>query len=213
MKINYAQPIYQQVYTQFKQLILTGEFPPGKRIVMSQMADEYKISRTPLREAIRQLETEGLIIQDKSGLRVIKINKDDFTKLYQCRLLLEKEAVGMAVEKITEIEIEKAKAVLTKLEKAIDEQDHLEILELNTKFHQKIVACCENEHLLHLLDHVTSMLLIYRANINQKSIYNHQIHQEHIDIMEAIASRDRQKTVDLVEKHLLNDKHRGLSDF
>ncbi|REB74195.1 GntR family transcriptional regulator [Bacillus sp. 522_BSPC] len=213
MEIKHAQPIYQQVYTKFKELILSGQISPGEKLNMSKLAEQYKISRTPLREALRQLEKERLIVQDENGMRVVNIDKEDFLKLYQCRLLLEKEVVKMVVDTITEENINKMEQILDTLKLAIEERDHLKVLDLNTKFHSALRESCLNEHLIHLLNHVTSLLLIYRANINHKSSFNYEIYEEHVEILEGIKSRDSKIAVNLIEKHLLNDQIRGMSDF
>ncbi|MBD1380920.1 GntR family transcriptional regulator [Metabacillus arenae] len=211
MEINIVQPLYQQVYREFKKLILTGQILPGEKIVMSQLAEKYKISRTPLREALRQLQTEGLIVQDHTSMKVVELNKSDFLELFHCRLLLEKEVIRMIVTEITEDELAKVYEVLLESKKAIEAGDTFKILELNTQFHELLIMSCSNQQLAHLLNHVRSLLLIYRANINKKPQYYQEIYHEHMEIYKTVKSRDVEQSIKVIENHLLNDQKRGLT--
>ncbi|MEK3989849.1 GntR family transcriptional regulator [Robertmurraya sp. FSL R5-0851] len=213
MEINIVQPLYQQAYREFKKLILTGQISPGEKIVMSKLAEQYNISRTPLREALRQLQTEGLIVQDHTSMKVVELNKTDFLELFHCRLLLEKEVIRMIVEEITEAKLEKVYEVLMESNDAIEVGDSFKILELNTQFHELLIMSCSNYQLAHLLNHVRSLLLIYRANINQKPQYSKEIYHEHLEIYNAIKSRDVERAVEVIEEHLKNDQIRGQSVF
>lgn len=211
MKINVIQPLYQQAYREFKKLILTGQILPGEKIVMSKLAEEYNISRTPLREALRQLQTEGLIVQDQSGMKVVELDKSDFLQLFQCRVLLEKEVIRMVVEEIKEAQLNKVSDVLADSKEAIEDGDSFKILELNTQFHELLIESCSNRQLAYLLNHVRSLLLINRANINKKPEYYKEIYHEHVNIFNAIKSRDVNKALEVIEEHLKNDHIRGQS--
>ncbi|WP_453996679.1 GntR family transcriptional regulator [Bacillus nitroreducens] len=211
MKINVIQPLYQQAYREFKKLILTGQILPGQKIVMSKLAEEYNISRTPLREALRQLQTEGLIVQDQSGMKVVELDKSDFLQLFQCRVLLEKEVIRMVVEEIKEAQLNKVSDVLADSKEAIEDGDSFKILELNTQFHELLIESCSNRQLAYLLNHVRSLLLINRANINKKPEYYKEIYHEHVNIFNAIKSRDVNKALEVIEEHLKNDHIRGQS--
>jgi len=211
LKINVIQPLYQQAYREFKKLILTGQILPGQKIVMSKLAEEYNISRTPLREALRQLQTEGLIVQDQSGMKVVELDKSDFLQLFQCRVLLEKEVIRMVVEEIKEAQLNKVSDVLADSKEAIEDGDSFKILELNTQFHELLIESCSNRQLAYLLNHVRSLLLINRANINKKPEYYKEIYHEHVNIFNAIKSRDVNKALEVIEEHLKNDHIRGQS--
>lgn len=213
LELNYAPPLYQQAYTEFKKLILTGQIAPGEKVVMSKLAEDYKISRTPLREALRQLQTEGLIVQDQTGMKIVELNKPDFLELYQCRILLEKEVIRSIVTIIPDSDYHKTDAVLLESKQAIEQGDAFRILELNTQFHELLIQHFPNKRMIELLNHVRSLLLLYRANINKKTKYNLEIYEEHCGILAAVKSRNVERAVQLMEDHLLNDQKRGLEDF
>jgi DNA-binding GntR family transcriptional regulator len=95
--INRGKSLYEQVYQALRSAILTGALPPGDRLVETQLAEWLQVSRTPLREALRQLQQDGLVTADVSGgLRVTTITAADAQELYDCRLALESLAVAGA---------------------------------------------------------------------------------------------------------------------
>jgi len=211
--LNIPEPLYQQAYRELKKLIITGKLQPGEKVIMSKLAEQYEISRTPLREALRQLQSEGLIIQEHSTMRIIEINKDDFLNLYQTRIVLEKEMIKSIVTLIPEADFPEIETVLTESGTAIQEGDPFKILELNTQFHELLMNYCPNPRMIQLLNYVRSLLLIYRANINKKAKNNMEIYEEHKEILEALKARDIEKSVQMVETHMLNDQKRGLEDL
>lgn len=209
--IKQSQPLYQQVYEQVKKLILIGEITPGSRIIVSKLAEEYKISRTPLREALRQLENEGLLIQDNTGTTVIKLDQIDFEELCSCRLLLEKEIINIAVYKISDANLNKAEEIINKSEQVIkdDDENVKDFLELNTKFHEIIINSINNKRLIQLLNQTRSLLLLYRAKIARDFDHKYQIVNEHRMILGALRERNKQKAISVIEEHLINDQKRG----
>lgn len=213
MGLTIPEPLYQQAYKELKKLIVTGKLQPGEKVIMSKLADQYKISRTPLREALRQLQSEGLIIQEHSTMRIIEINKNDFLHLYQTRIVLEKEVIKSVVTLIPEEDFPKIEVVLNESKTAIQEGDPFRILELNTQFHELLMYYCPNPRMIQLLNSVRSLLLIYRANINKKAKNNLEIYKEHKEILEALKERDIEKSIQKVETHMLNDQKRGLEDL
>jgi DNA-binding GntR family transcriptional regulator len=208
-----AQPLYKQAYEALKKAILAGEISSGSRLVATQLAEKYQVSRTPLREALRLLENEGLLVQDKMGATVVKLNKKDFEELCECRLLLEKQIVELIVPTISTSQLTKIEKVLLQIEEGMGEKNSIRILELNSKFHRLLIESCENKRLIQLLEQVRSMLILYRANIIRGTIHTREIVEEHRKIFESIKNRDLESALKNTETHLLNDKKRGIKMF
>jgi DNA-binding GntR family transcriptional regulator len=209
-KLKVAQPLYQQVYERIKESILTGEYEPNEKIVVSKLEKKYKISRTPLREALRQLEIEGLLVQGYSGLHVVELNTQDFTELYQSRLLLEKEVMRSITDTITEEELQEIGNLLDESDRLLERSEYLKLLELNTKFHDQLLESSPNKRMADLLKQVRSFLLIYRARILRNDQYNIEINQEHRRIYETLVKRDANLVVNRIETHIKNDQERGV---
>lgn len=208
-----SQPLYQQVHENIKKSILSGKLEPGEKIIVTKLAEEFNISRTPLREALRQLEIEGLLVNEESGLHVISLNSQDFKELYQCRIILEKEIMKMVVETISEKQLEEVKELLEQADKALEDQDYMQLLDLNTKFHEKLLESSPNKRAVELVQRVRNFLLIYRAKMLRNDQFNHGINKEHKNIFEALIERNEEKVVQLVEMHLKNDEQRGSEIF
>ena len=208
-----SQPLYQQVHENIKKSILSGKLEPGEKIIVTKLAEEFNISRTPLREALRQLEIEGLLVNEESGLHVISLNSQDFKELYQCRIVLEKEIMKMVVETISEKQLEEVKDLLELADRALEDQDYMQLLELNTKFHEKLLESSPNKRAVELVQRVRNFLLIYRAKMLRNDQFNHGINKEHKEIFEALIERNEEKVVQLVEMHLKNDEQRGSEIF
>lgn len=214
MEIVQAKPLYEQVYEKVKESILSGDMKPGEKIIVVKLAEQLKISRTPLREALRQLLKEGLVNIDKNGtVTVIELDKDDFEELCFCRLVLEKQIIALVVKHITEAQLADVDRILDKTDQSIENGNHLETLNLNAKFHKRLISACPNKRLIQLLDQVRSLLLLYRANIHKDAAHNKEIAREHREIFEAVKARDVQKAVHVIENHLNNDHIRGRKMF
>lgn len=209
MQFELAQPLYKQAYDRIKHLILTGELTPGSKVIVSKLAKEYQVSRTPLREALRQLQKEGLLIQNHLGTRVVSINLTDYEELYFCRLLLEKQVMSMVVAEISDESLEKAADILVQARNALKNENYLDILTLNTQFHEVFYHTCSNRRLVQMLENIRSLLLIYRANALKYLDYNREVTEEHGKILEAVQERDVNKAIEAVGTHVTNDMNRG----
>ncbi|NEU30033.1 GntR family transcriptional regulator [bacterium LRH843] len=209
MSFIVSQPLYQQVYERVRESILSGELKPGSKVVVTRLAEEYQISRTPLREALRQLQKEGLLVQDNQETRVVSIDVKDFEELCMCRLVLEKQIMSMIVDEITDEKIEEAEELVKQAGEAGKSGDYLKFLELNSKFHDVLVYTCSNKRLIQLLEQVRSLLLIYRVSVLRANQYNHEITTDHLELLEAIKDRDTERAVETIAEHVKSDLKRG----
>lgn len=211
------QPLYQQAYELIKDLIISGQISPGSRIVITKLAEKYNISRTPFREALRQLEKDGLLESDNLGSKVVELDSDDFDELYECRILLEADVIKNATKNIRSDQLTELQEILNKvgelLEGPPDDHQQIEILKLNTKFHESLANASTNKRLTQLLDQVRNLLLLYRANILKIPEHNAAIYQEHKTIFNAVKAGEHEKAMEVVIAHLKNDRLRGIKVF
>lgn len=204
-----SQPLYQQTYKAIKEAILKGEIKLGTEIIATKLAKDFQVGRTPLREALRQLTNEGLLVQNNASLAVVSLNQKDFEELLQCRLILEKDIIRLVVSNIKEKEIIEAEKYMRLSQEALNKKIGYEVLDYNTKFHNTLIKACPNSRLVQLIEQTRFMLLIYRANILHYHDYNRKIIDEHREILEAVKERDVEKAIKKVEYHLLQDLKRG----
>lgn len=209
--LKFTQPLYQQIYDIIKKSILSGQLKPGEKVNVSHLAEKYNISRTPLREALRQLQIEGLLVHDQLGLSIVKLDETDFKDLYETRIMLEPQIMGLVLKAITEERLNCIEEILERAEDAFLEGNHLLLLEWNAKFHDRLLDASPNRRAVHLLKQVRSFLLLYRANILKNNEHNREILKEHRQIFHALKARDEIAVYQSAENHLRNDLERGMN--
>jgi DNA-binding GntR family transcriptional regulator len=146
-------------------MILNGVYKPGERIVESKLAKEMNISRTPIREAIRALEKEGLVVIDeKSRIIVYNPTVADVQDVYQCRMALESFAARLTIQRATDSEIKQIEDTLLLTKNKIEQKGYLkdDVIELNFQFHNLINQFSGNRLLQTQLNNLKSLLHLYR---------------------------------------------------
>jgi DNA-binding GntR family transcriptional regulator len=210
-----TKPLYEQTYEALRAAILRGEILPGERLIESNLAERLAVSRTPIREALRQLQLEGLVqVDNHGGLSVTRFAPADIVHLYECRIALERVAVSGACRHATELEIRAIDMVLTQIESAIYDHalklDRQQILDLNRKFHRLIAESSGNKWLITLLEQVLDKILLFRVQLHRVDTDVREMHVQHRQIYTAIVHRDIEKAVHLITAHLMTDQERGL---
>ncbi len=193
-----------------RERILKGEYKIGEKIKENQLATELRVSRTPIREAFKQLEEEGLMEYiPNRGCFAKGFTKQDMNDIYSVRKALEQLAVAWAVERITDEEIEQLKSQIDLMEFYTKRLDTQKVLELNNKFHQTIYGSTRSRFL-------SQILRSYQDYVNQArraTVYGEDnlkaILAEHRNILNAIIAKDAAKTVALTGEHLDFSKARA----
>ena len=190
--------------------ILKGEYGIGERIKENQIADELRVSRTPVREAIKQLEAEGLVETiPNRGSFCLGFTKQDIEDIYAVRTAVEILSVKWTVNKITDEEIKSLQDEYELMEFYTKKSDGERIMELNKSFHEIIYNASRSRFLIQILksyqEYVqqTRKVTVY-CNDNLDTILS-----EHYDILQAIKERNENKAADKVLIHLLNSQMRA----
>lgn len=197
--------LYEQVYATLKEQILRGVHPPGQKLNVSKLAEMLNTSRTPVREALRSLEMEGLVVsRSPHGLEVTNFDEASMDSLFQCNSVLEGLAARLAAEKIDEENLLLLEECLFLAEK-YHEQDQIDkVFEKNTQFHDTIVKSSENPTLIHLISQIRSHVLAYRS-FESSYKFRPTFMEEHWNIYQAIKNRDPERAEKLMRKHILDD--------
>ncbi|MGG1697485.1 GntR family transcriptional regulator [Bacillus zhangzhouensis] len=206
-EIERPTPYYMQFYEQLKQMIFDGQFQPGERINETQLAKQFGVSRSPVREAMRLLEKDELLIADhKSGYSVYTLTERDVEELYQIRMALETLAVQLACKEAEQREIDEIEQVLTQADKAIKQQrSSKEIVQLHEAFHQKIMLASHNDRLCKQLNHVNALIHFCRIFHFSGGTRADTIQREHAAIFAKIEERRSTEAVQAMTDHLLHD--------
>jgi DNA-binding GntR family transcriptional regulator len=157
------KPLREIVYEELKRQIMVGEIAPGTRMMEVELAEEMGVSRTPVREAIRKLEKEGLVtIEPRRGAYASDISAKDMVDILEVRQDLEGMAAGIAAQKITDegrIELEN---IARKYKESVDKEDIEEIIKNDEAFHKYIVGLSGNKTLIKMVSQVQELALRFR---------------------------------------------------
>ncbi|MBT2657526.1 GntR family transcriptional regulator [Bacillus sp. ISL-18] len=190
-----SRPAFHQSYEIIRDKILNGELPGGTKIVEEKVAAELGVSRTPIRESIRKLEQEGLIVNK----RVVKPTEKDLRNMFQVRILLEGFSAKCAASYLQEDELESLYNCVEIGRKGAIE----EIMRANERFHEIIVHASNNPVMIDIIDRMQSTIYLFRKTV---VFYNRpHLIDEHEEIYEAIKARDGEKAEMLMKNHLQAD--------
>nr|WP_307410969.1 GntR family transcriptional regulator [Neobacillus ginsengisoli] len=190
-----SRPAYHQSYEIIRDRILNGELPGGTKIVEEKIAADLGVSRTPIRESIRKLEQEGLIVNK----RVVKPTEKDLRNMFQVRILLEGHSAKCAASYLKENELGSLYECVEIGRKGKIE----EVMIANERFHEIIVGASNNPVMIDIIDRMQSTIYLFRKTV---VFYNRpHLIDEHEEIYEAIKARDGQKAELLMKDHLQAD--------
>lgn len=213
-----SQSLHAQTYQVLRTSILAGELAPGERLVETQLAEQLQVSRTPLREAMRQLQREELVTADPGGgLRVTAISREDAVQLYDCRIALESLAVveactGASASGLKKLE-QCVKQAETLAKRQLSEGNSGKLLELDYQFHRLIAETSGNKWLLSLLEQVFDKMALLRSQTTRHNPGVLEIRTEHRKIYDAIAKRDTEGARDAIAHHLSASKARVVQEI
>jgi len=191
----------EAVYRALRHGIVHGDLAPGERLRSDALANELRVSRTPVREALRKLEAEGLVAHSGSRLIVRTLSEQDLTELFYVREALEGMAARLAAENATPAEIAEIRDLLDDMESARQRGDLGGLRSLTGEFHHSI---CRASHNNRLLESLTALLDSVRK-MPTSTLFGEgraaQALQEYRDLLGAIAARDSERAELLARMH------------
>ena len=193
----------ERVEEVLRQAILRGELRPGEPLVLADVSAQLGVSRTPIREAMRALASEGLI--DLDSFRSAAVHTptlEEAREIYDLRLVLDPIAVSRAVERITPEEIETAQAIH---ETMLETDDLGEWVDANREFHGVLQRAAKSDRLLNIIDGLRNSAAMQVAlSLKAESSQVAQANDDHEKIVKAFRDRDVDAAVRLTEEHLRN---------
>jgi len=203
LSLEKPQPYYEQFYHMIKKMIYEGKFQPGERINETQLAKEFNVSKSPIREAIRILEKEGLLVVEKLKVVVYKPTAKDVKDIYFCRKALESFAVSLTTQTASDEELGEIEVLLEKTEQAIQaNEDPNTIITLNEQFHNLIISFTRNTRLQKQVADLKGLIYYFRIlNFKGKSRAE-EIVKQHRNIFNYMKIRDEKLAAQEMIKHL-----------
>ena len=192
-----------------RERILKGEYQIGEKIKESSIAQELNVSRTPIREAFKTLEEEGLLdYLPNRGCYAKGFTKRDVSDIYTVREALEEIAMTWACERITDEEIDKLEEQCELMDFYTKKRDVQKILTMNSSFHDIIYNSTGSRFLAQVLRSYKGYLDQTRKSVFYREEFLDSILEEHKAIFEAVKSRDKDMAVAAIKKHLASSKER-----
>ena len=201
------RPLYEEVAERLRQRIYNRELSPGDWIDELKIADQLGISRTPLREALKVLATQGLeTMKVRRGAYVTEVSERDLADVYHLLALLESDAVAVVAARATPEQIASLRALHAELEAAaLPGPAHRDqFFAINERFHMQVLAIADNKWRDQMVADLRKVMKLNRHNSLLKSGRIEESLQEHRAIMSALAARNAQATTQRMQEHFSN---------
>ena len=217
LPMNEFLPLRDVVFNTLRQAILTGELKPGERLMEIHLANKLGVSRTPIREAIRKLELEGLVTMiPRRGAEVAQITEKSMNDVLEVRRAMDALCTELACERISEEEIQALKTASDNFAEAAKTKDVRKCAQADVAFHDIILKATGNMRLVQLVNNLADSLS--PCLVHNKQMYRYRFEylkdvsryssltEEHRLIFESIKNRDKEAAIRAAELHIDNQE-------
>lgn len=205
--MNEYLPLRDVVFNTLRQAILTGELKPGERLMEIHLADRLGVSRTPIREAIRKLELEGLVVMiPRKGAQVAKITEKNLKDVLEVRRALDTLAVRLACKRMDDTYKKQLREACDEFAKVVKCSNTKDITEADVRFHDIINQSTGNDRLIQLVNNLAEQMYRYRLEYIKDAAYHNRLINEHEEIYNAILERDEERAAKAVVVHIDNQE-------
>jgi DNA-binding GntR family transcriptional regulator len=195
--------LYEEVAELLRQRIFSRELEPGSWIDEMRLAEEYGISRTPLREALKVLAAEGLVtMKVRRGAYVTEVNDKDQRDVYHLLALLEADAASVVALRATDAQLAELQALHAELASAVDHTDRF--FAINEQFHMRVLAIADNRWRDQMVADLRKVMKLNRHNSLLKTGRIAESLQEHQAMLQALVQRDPVLSAQRVREHFAN---------
>jgi DNA-binding GntR family transcriptional regulator len=192
-----------RVYTGIKNSIISGELEPRKRLIEETLAEAMQASRTPVREAFRKLEEEGLVYRRPRGGYAVKgLTEDEVDEIFGLRSILEGYAGFLAASRITRDELKGLKDIVRQQEACLKEMDTEKFIELDAQFHDALHRTAKNQRLYTLLQGLKDHMYRYRVIILRYHPKPGVAVEDHKKLVQGLEARKARQAESLIRKHM-----------
>ena len=210
VKMNEYLPLRDVVFNTLRQAILKGELAPGERLMEIQLAQKLGVSRTPIREAIRKLELEGLVLMiPRRGAEVARISEKSLKDVLEVRRSLEELAIELACQRMTEEDMQALEEAQKAFKAAIDQGDAMKIAETDEAYHDVIYHSTRNKRLVQILNNLREQMYRYRLEYVKDARTHSILISEHNDIIKQLKDRNVEQAKAVIYQHI-NNQEKGI---
>lgn len=209
LKVNMNEylPLRDVVFNTLRQAILKGELAPGERLMEIALADRLGVSRTPIREAIRKLELEGLVLMiPRKGAEVAKISEKNLRDVLEVRRSLEELAIELACQRMNSEEIEQLEDAQKSFREAVENGDAMGIAESDERYHDIIYYGTGNSRLVQILNNLREQMYRYRLEYIKDEDKRQVLLVEHENILKAMKGHHTAEAKEAMREHIDNQE-------
>lgn len=214
VNMNDYLPLRDVVFNTLRTAIITGEFAPGERLMEISLAERLGVSRTPVREAIRKLELEGLVVMiPRRGAEVARITEAGLKEVLEVRCAIEELAVELACRRSDKESLKQLREAHQKFVDAVERGDTLEITNQDEAFHECIFAMSRNKRLVQVVHNLKEQMFRYRMEYVKDVSYHKELIREHEKLLDAICQGQEEEAREIMKHHIQNQEKMILSQL
>ncbi len=205
-------PLRDAVFETLRDAILKGVLSPGQHLMEMQLAYQLGVSRTPVREAIRMLELEGLVnMVPRKGARVAAISEKSLCDVLEVRRALEELSVRLACTRMGRDDLEKLDSINQQFIRSCQSDDVVQIARIDESFHAVIYEAADNAKLLQLLNQMQNQMYRYRIEYIKMKERRQILVEEHKKIIHSLARRDADVAAEATRTHIAHQEQYVMS--
>ncbi len=203
INLNDYKPLREVIFTTLRDAIIVGELRPGERLMEVKLAEKMGVSRTPVREAIRKLELEGLVdMIPRKGAHVADLSVKDIVDVLEVRASLDGLAALLAAERITDEEIDELNHVNSQFVSFLQKENLQGSIKKDVEFHEIIYRSSRNEKLIQIVSNLREQVQRFRVIYLKDYVNPKELEKEHKDIIDAICSKDSELSHKVAQNHI-----------
>jgi DNA-binding GntR family transcriptional regulator len=214
INLNDYKPLREVIFNSLREAIIIGELRPGERLMEVQLAEKMGVSRTPVREAIRKLELEGLVdMIPRKGAHVAELSIKDIMDVLEVRASLDGLATSLAAERITDDELKELRHINVQFAAYIDKENLNGSIKKDAEFHDIIYKASRNDKLISMLNNLREQVQRFRVIYLKDYNNSKNLIKEHNDIYEAVSSRNTEDARNIAKTHIHNQEETILASI
>lgn len=203
INLNDYKPLREVIFTTLRDAIIVGELRPGERLMEVKLAEKMGVSRTPVREAIRKLELEGLVdMIPRKGAHVADLSVKDIVDVLEVRASLDGLAALLAAERITDEEIDELNHVNSQFVGFLQKENLQGSIKKDVEFHEIIYRSSRNEKLIQIVNNLREQVQRFRVIYLKDYVNPKELEKEHKDIIDAICSKNSDLSRRVAQNHI-----------
>ena len=212
--MNEYLPLRDVVFNTLRHAILKGELEPGERLMEIALAQKLGVSRTPIREAIRKLELEGLVVMvPRKGAEVADITEKDLRDVLEVRTALEELSIELAIRNMDDEQFDNMKKTNEAFARNSEGDDLIKIAESDVAFHELIYMATGNKRLIQIINNLREQMYRYRLEYIKDKTTHERLVQEHNRIIDAMQLGNVKEAKTAIKLHVENPEENILKSI